>query len=155
MGDRGAAGRLLDEAAAITTGLDHYPASMGLLQAQAIKALLEGDLGAAEAASAEGARRSRDVGDPYYLERMLMNLGLVAVAAGDVPLSRSHFIEGLRIAMQTDNRLGQASFLRRLGGQAATSASRARERSCSGPRRPSVLPRASAPRLRSSEGWRA
>ncbi len=120
-GDRAAARRLLDEAAIITPGLDHYPASMGLLQAQVIHALPEGDLATAEAASSEGARLSREVGDLYYLERMLMNLGLVATAAGDLPGSKSRFIEGLRVATQTDNRLGQSSFLCQLGGQAATS----------------------------------
>jgi len=120
-GDRAAARRLLDEAATLTPGLDHYPASMGLIQARAIHALLEGDLAAAKAASSEGARLSREVGDLYYLERMLMNLGLVAMAAGDLPGSKTRFIEGLRIAKQTDNRLGQSSFLRLLGAQAATS----------------------------------
>jgi predicted ATPase/DNA-binding CsgD family transcriptional regulator len=119
-GDPGAARHLLDEAAIITPGLDHYPASMGLLQAQVILALAEGDLAAAEAASTEGARLSREIGDLYYLERMLMNLGLVATAAGDLPGSRSRFIEGLLVAKQTDNRLGQSSFLCQLGGYAAT-----------------------------------
>jgi len=120
-GDRAAARRLLDEAEAITPRLDHYPASIGLIQARATHALFEGDLAAAEAASSEGARLSRDVGDLYYLERMLMNLGLVAMAAGDLPGSNTRFIEGLRIAKQMDNRLGQSSFVRLLGGQAATS----------------------------------
>ncbi len=120
-GDRATAQRLLDEAAIITPGLDHYPASMGLLQARAIHALAEGDLATAETASSEGARMSREVGDLYYLERMLMNLGLVATAAGDLAGSKVRFIEGLRVARQTDNRLGQSSFLCQLGGQAARS----------------------------------
>jgi predicted ATPase/DNA-binding CsgD family transcriptional regulator len=120
-GDRAAARRLLDEAATITPGLDHYPASMALIQARVIHALLEGDLAAAEAASSEGARLSREVGDLYYLERMLMNLGLVAMAAGDLPGSKTMFIEGLQVAKQTDNRLGQSSFLCQLGGHAVTS----------------------------------
>ena len=94
---------------------------MALIQARAIHALSEGDLATAEAVSSEGARLSRDVGDLYYLERMLMNLGLVAMAAGDLPASKTRFIEGLRIAKETDNRLGQSSFLRQLGGQAVTS----------------------------------
>jgi DNA-binding NarL/FixJ family response regulator len=46
--------------------------------------LLEGDLAATEVASSEGARLSREIGDLYYLERMLMNLGLVALATGDL-----------------------------------------------------------------------
>ena len=120
-GDRTAARRLLDEAAAITPALDHYPASMGLLQARAIHALFEGDLAAAEAASSEGARLSREVGDLYYLERMLMNLGVVAMAAGDPSGSKARFIEGLRIAKQIDNRLEQSTYLRLLGAQAAMS----------------------------------
>jgi DNA-binding CsgD family transcriptional regulator len=120
-GDRAAARRLLEQADAITHGLDHYPASMALLQAQAVIGLLDGELAAAEAASLEGVRMSREVGDLFYLERMLMNLGLAATAAGDLPGSRTRFIEGLRIATQTDNRLGQSSFLCQLGGLAAAS----------------------------------
>jgi DNA-binding CsgD family transcriptional regulator len=120
-GDRAAARRLLDQALTVTPGLDHYPASMGLLQARAIHALFEGDFVAAEAASSEGARLSREVGDLYYLERMLMNLGLVATASGDLAGSKARFIEGLRIARQADDRLGQSVLLRQLGGHAATS----------------------------------
>jgi predicted ATPase/DNA-binding CsgD family transcriptional regulator len=120
-GDHAEARRLLDEAATITPGLEHYPASMGLIQARAIHALFEGDLAAAEAASSEGARMSREVGDLYYLERMLMNLGLVAVAGGDLTASKARFIEGLRVAKRSDNRLGQSTFLRQLGVQAAMS----------------------------------
>jgi predicted ATPase/DNA-binding CsgD family transcriptional regulator len=120
-GDRAAARRLLDEAGTVTSGLDHYPASIGLIHARAVHALVEGDIAAAEAASSEGARLSREVGDLYYLERMLMNLGLVAVAAGDLAVSRSRFVEGLRIARQADDRLGQSVLLRQLGGHAAAS----------------------------------
>ncbi len=120
-GDRTAARRLLDEAETITPRRRPLPRDDGVDPGTAIHALFEGDLAAAEAASSEGARLSREVGDLYYLERMLMNLGLVALAAGDLPGSKARFIEGLRIAKQTDNRLGQSSFLRRLGGQAASS----------------------------------
>jgi predicted ATPase/DNA-binding CsgD family transcriptional regulator len=120
-GDRAAARRLLDEAAAITPGLEHYPATMGLLQATAVLALDDQDLVAAEASSAEGARRSRQVGDLYYLERMLMNLGRVELAGSKTSAAKGRFIEGLRIATQTDNRLGQASFVGQLGGLAAGS----------------------------------
>jgi predicted ATPase/DNA-binding CsgD family transcriptional regulator len=120
-GDRAAARRLLDEAGAITPNLDHYPATIGLIQAQATHALFEEDLVGAQTASSEGARLSREVGDLYYLERMLMNLGLVAMATGDLPGSKRRFIEGLRVAKQNDNRLGQSSFLRLLGAEAATS----------------------------------
>ena len=120
-GDRAAARRFLAEAASDTAALDHYPASMALIQARAVLALSDGDLAAAESASSEGARLSRDVGDLFYLERMLMNLGLAAMADGDLPGSKTRFTEGLQIAKQTDNRLGQSSFLCQLGEQAATS----------------------------------
>ena len=50
-----------------------------------------------------------------------MNLGLVAMATGDLPESKRRLIEGLRIAKQNDNWLGQSSFLRLLGGRAVTS----------------------------------
>ena len=121
LGDRAAAQRLLDEAATVTQGLDHYPASMGLHQARVVHALAEGDLVAAGTASLEGARLSRDVGDLYYLERMLTNLGVIAVAAGDLAGAKVRFVEGLRIARQADDRLGQSVLLRQLGGHAANS----------------------------------
>ncbi len=120
-GDGPAARRLLQQADAITHGLDHYPASMALLQAQAVIGLLDGDLAGAEAASLEGVRVSREVGDLFYLERMLMNLGLAAMESGDLSGSRTRFVEGLRIATQTDNRLGQSAFLCQLGCLAAAS----------------------------------
>ena len=120
-GDHAAARNLLDEAEAITPRVDHYPASIGLIQARAVHALIGGDLATAEAASLEGARLSSEIGDLYYLERMLMYLGLVALATGDLPGSRARFVEGLRTAKQADDRLGQASLLRLLGGQAVTS----------------------------------
>ena len=41
-GDHAAAGRFLDEAEAITPGLSDYPASIGLIQAQAIHCVLRG-----------------------------------------------------------------------------------------------------------------
>ncbi len=120
-GDDPAARRLLDEATIITPGLEHYPASIGLLQARATHALSVGDLAAAEAASSEGARLSRHVGDLHYLQRMLMNLGLASMAAGNLTESKQLFSEGMRVAQQIDDRLGQSSFLRQLGRQAATS----------------------------------
>jgi hypothetical protein len=45
----------LDEAKALTPGLSHYPASIGLIQARAIHASFEGDLDTAKAASSAGA----------------------------------------------------------------------------------------------------
>ena len=95
---------------------------MGLLQARAIHALSEGDLAAAEAASSEGARLSREVGDLYYLERMLMNLGVVAMAAGDCRLARRRgSSRGCGSRSRPTTGSDSPSFLRQLGGQAAMS----------------------------------
>jgi predicted ATPase/DNA-binding CsgD family transcriptional regulator len=120
-GDPAAARVLLDEAEAIAPRLDHYPASIALIHARAIHALFGGALAAADGAASEGVRLSRDVGDLYYQEQTLMNLGIVAMAAGDLVRSRARLIEGLRISKAIDNRLGQSSFVRLLGGQAGMS----------------------------------
>ena len=53
-----------------------------LHQAQALNGLLDGDLAAVGPAAAEGARISREVGDVYSLEMMLMNQALAAVMSG-------------------------------------------------------------------------
>jgi predicted ATPase/DNA-binding CsgD family transcriptional regulator len=117
-GDMPAAQRLLDEANAIASRLDHYPAVIAALHARAFGALLQGDLNEAEAASSEGARVSHDIGDLYYHETMLMNLGFVALVRRHLTLSRSHFAEALRIAAAIDNRLGQSTLLRGLAANA-------------------------------------
>jgi predicted ATPase/DNA-binding CsgD family transcriptional regulator len=119
-GDSDMAAERLREAEAITLGLAHYPASMALLQARAVHALFGGDLTSAEAVSDEGARLSRGIGDLYYLEAMLMNLGFVALMHGNRAKSRARLAEGLRIARDTDNRAGQSTLLRLLGAEAAT-----------------------------------
>lgn len=120
-GDPATAKDLLEEAEAMTPDLDHYPASIGLMQARAIDALFEGDLASAEAASNEGARLSRGIGDLYYLELMLTNLGFVAMIRGDTSGSLARLSEGLRISKETDNRPGQSALLRLLAAVATTS----------------------------------
>jgi DNA-binding CsgD family transcriptional regulator len=120
-GDHAAARRLLDEAEAISGRVDHYPAAIALIQARATHALAEGDLATVQTAARAGARLSREVSDPYYLEQMLLNLGLAELAGGDLRGARARFIEGLRVASKMDDRLGQATFLGLLSGQAAES----------------------------------
>jgi DNA-binding CsgD family transcriptional regulator len=120
-GDHAAALRLLDEAGAITPGLSHYPASIGLIQARAIHAFFEGDLDTAKATSAAGARLSREVGDLYYLVQMLQYLGQAAMLAGDATASKPRFLDALRIARQIDDRLAQYDLLSLLGWHAAMS----------------------------------
>ena len=120
-GDHAAARRFLDEAGALTPGLSHYPASIGLIQARAIHAFFDGDLDTAKATSADGARLSREVGDLYYLVQMLQYLGQAAMLAGDVAESKPRFLDALRIARQIDDRLAQYDLLSLLGWHAATS----------------------------------
>jgi ATP/maltotriose-dependent transcriptional regulator MalT len=106
-GDGAAARRFLDEAEGLAAGIDSYPATIGLIQAQAIHAFFTGDLDTAKAASSAGARLSRDAGDLYYLQTMLMFLGQAAMMAGDVAAAKPEFVEALRIARQIDDRITQ------------------------------------------------
>ena len=73
-----------------------------------------------KAASSDGARLSREAGDLYYLQTMLMYLGQVAMLAGDVAASKPRFVEALRIARQIDDRITQYVLLSLLSWHAAT-----------------------------------
>ena len=97
------------------------PAAIGLIQAQAIHAFFTGDLEAAKAAASAGARLSRDAGDLYYLQTMVMYLGQVAMMSGDVAASKPRFAEALRIARQIDDRITQYVLLSLLSWHATTS----------------------------------
>jgi predicted ATPase/DNA-binding CsgD family transcriptional regulator len=118
-GDRTSARRLLDTAQVVATGLDDFPATIALLQARSLGGLFEGDLDTVRSASSEGVRRSREVGDRYALEMMLLNLGLAALIAGALDESKPLFTEALRIARQIDDRVAQYLLLDALGCQAA------------------------------------
>jgi len=107
-GDPVAARRYLDEADAITPGLDDFPATIELVQSRANHAFFQGDLETARAASLEGVRLSREAGDLYQLEAMLRNLGMVGMMSGDLHAANSHFLEALRFARHVDNRLAQS-----------------------------------------------
>jgi predicted ATPase/DNA-binding CsgD family transcriptional regulator len=120
-GDRASARRFLDEAGAVTAGLDDLTSRVGYLQAQALNGLFDGDLEAVRSASKEGIRLSRDAGDLYALEMMLMNLGLTALFSGDLDESKPLFVEALKIAHQIDDRLAQYALLDALGYHAARS----------------------------------
>jgi DNA-binding CsgD family transcriptional regulator len=118
-GDPPSARRFLEEAGIVTTGLDDISARVGILQARALNGFFEGDLEGVRSASAEGARLSRESGDLYSLEMMLMNLGLTALFAGDLDDSRPLFAEALRIARRIDDRVAQYALLDALGYRAA------------------------------------
>ncbi len=120
-GDRTSARRLLETAQVITTGLDDFPPMIALLQARALGGLFEGDLDTVRSAASEGVRRSREVGDLYVLEMMLMNLGLAALIGGDLNESKPLFTEALRIARRIDDRVAQYLLLDALGCQAVGS----------------------------------
>jgi predicted ATPase/DNA-binding NarL/FixJ family response regulator len=120
-GDRASAGRLLDEAQVVTTGLDDPPAAVSLLQARALNGFFGGDLDAVKSAASEGARLSRESGDLYRLEMMLINLGLAALIGGDLDESKPLYTEALRIAQRIDDRVAQHSALDALGCHAASS----------------------------------
>jgi predicted ATPase/DNA-binding CsgD family transcriptional regulator len=120
-GDRAAAKRLLDEAQAVTAGLDDVPSTLALLQARSLDGFFNGDLEAASSASSEGARLSRQAGELYTLKVWLMNLGTVALIAGELAASKPLLVESLRIAHQIDDRVQLSYLLDALGCHAAGS----------------------------------
>ncbi len=120
-GDRASAGRLLDEARAVIAGLDDVPATLTFLQARSLDGFFGGDLEAATSASSEGERLSREAGELYTLKVWLLNLGTVALIAGELAASKPLFAEALRIAHQVDDRVQQAYLLDAFGCHAARS----------------------------------
>jgi predicted ATPase/DNA-binding CsgD family transcriptional regulator len=120
-GDRTAARRLLAEAHALATGLDDFPATIAVLQARALAGLHDGDLVGVRAAATEGVHRSREVGDLYALEMMLLNLGCAALIGGDLDEVRPRCTEALHIARRIDDRVAQYCLLDVLGCHAAAS----------------------------------
>jgi predicted ATPase/DNA-binding CsgD family transcriptional regulator len=120
-GDHAASRRLLDEATAVTAGLDDLTTKVGLLQARCLNGFFEGDIDDVRSAAIEGVRLSRESGDLYSLEMMLMNLGLTSMIAGEFNDSKPLFMEALRIAHRIDDRVAQYALLDALGYSAARS----------------------------------
>jgi len=120
-GNRHSAEVLLDEALVGSAALDDLPATVALLQAEALNGFFRGDLDAVKAASHEGVRHSREAGDLYSLGMMLLNRGLVALLSEDLDLSRTSFVEGLQTAHRIDDRVAQFYLLDALGCHAAKS----------------------------------
>jgi len=118
-GDPGSARRLLEEAAVVTTSLDDFPATVSLLQARAFHGFFEGDLDAVTAAASDGVRLSREVGDLYSLEMMLLNAGGAALIAGDPEQAKGFYTEALGIARRIDDRVAEYVGLDGLGCVAA------------------------------------
>src|ERR1700694_1321896 len=120
-GDSGSAQRLLDEAAVVTTGLDDFPARISLLQARALDGIFRGDIETLKAAASDGVRLSREVGDLYSLEMMLLNAGGAALISGDLEQAKGYHMEALKIAERIDDRVAQYVLLDELGCVAAGS----------------------------------
>jgi predicted ATPase/DNA-binding CsgD family transcriptional regulator len=120
-GDRALAERFLDESHGLVGGLDDLPVKLMFLQAQAFNGLFEGDLDVVRTASTEGARLSRETGDLYSHDSMLMNLAFAALVDGDLDESRRLSTEALRIAQQIDHRVAQFYLLDALACRAAAS----------------------------------
>ena len=120
-GDRTSARRLLDESQVVTESIDDPSAMLAFLQARALNGLFEGDLDTLRASSAEGVRLSRETGDTYGLEMLLINLGSAALLAGELDQAQPLFAEALRISDEIDDRVAQYLLLDLLGCHAAGS----------------------------------
>ncbi|MGN6174432.1 MAG: LuxR C-terminal-related transcriptional regulator, partial [Streptosporangiaceae bacterium] len=119
-GDRASARRLLDEAQS-TISPAYPPGALAVLQARALNGFFEADLGAVRSAASEGAHLSRETGDLYGLEMMLLNLGSAALIAGALDEAKPLIAESLRIAHQIDDRVAQFYLLGACGCHAALS----------------------------------
>ncbi len=118
-GDRASAERLLAEAETVTAGLDDVPVRLAFLQARSLDGFFRGDVEGASAASSEGIRLSRELGDLYTLKVWLLNLGTAALIAGERGAAKPLFIEALRIAHRIDDRVQLSYLLDALGCVAA------------------------------------
>lgn len=114
-GDRISAERLLNESVMVTRPLDDFPAQVSLLQARALNGSFGGDIGAVVGAASEGVRLSRDAGDLYSLEMMLLNRGGTALAMRDLASAKADYQEALKIARRIDDRVAQYALLDGLG----------------------------------------
>jgi predicted ATPase/DNA-binding CsgD family transcriptional regulator len=121
-GDRTSARRLLDESQVVAEGVvDDASAMLAFLQARALNGLFEGDLDTVRASSSEGVRLSRETGDTYGLEMLLINLGSAALMTGELDQAQPVFAEALRISDEIDDRVAQYILLDLLGCHAAGS----------------------------------
>jgi DNA-binding CsgD family transcriptional regulator len=77
--------------------------------------MFEGDVAAVRAAATEGVRLSREAGDLYAQEMMLLNLGVATLVSGDLDRSQRLFAEALRIGERLDDRVAQYCLLDALG----------------------------------------
>jgi DNA-binding CsgD family transcriptional regulator len=105
----------------VTGALDDRAAQISVLQARALNGFFGGDIEAVKAAASEGVRLSRDAGDLYSLEMMLLNRGGTALFVGDLEHAKADYLEALKIAQRIDDRVAQYALLDSLGCVAAGS----------------------------------
>jgi DNA-binding CsgD family transcriptional regulator len=110
---------LLHQAEAVTAGLDDYPAQISLLQARVFNGFFQGDIALVRATAADGVRLSRNAGDLYSLEMMLLNSATTAFALGEVQRAKGLYVEALSIAKRIDDRVAQYALLDGLASVAA------------------------------------
>lgn len=110
-GDLSAAAQLLEEAQAAMESLEDAPTKLGLLQARSLHGLAVGDLEAVRSVASDGVRLSRDTGDLYALDMMLLNLVLATLGADDLDAAEPLLKEGIRIAERLDDRIAQFLWL--------------------------------------------
>jgi predicted ATPase/DNA-binding CsgD family transcriptional regulator len=118
-GDREAALRFLVDAEVVTEEIDDYPARISVLEARVLHAFFGGDMDKVTAAATEGERLSREMGDAYSHETMLLNLGGPALFMGALDRAKAYFTEALQIARRIDDRVAQYAVLDELGCVAA------------------------------------
>nr|MDQ6885066.1 helix-turn-helix transcriptional regulator [Candidatus Dormibacteraeota bacterium] len=118
-GDRAAAAGSLEEAGAVSTDLHDFPAHISVLQARALNGMFGGDIETVISAASEGARLSREVGDLYSLEMMLLNLGGTALLSAALGRAKEFYTEALTIARRIDDRVAEYALLDGLGCEAA------------------------------------
>jgi DNA-binding CsgD family transcriptional regulator len=121
LGDKEASRRLLDEAQDVATGIDYPPGTIAVFQARCLNGFIDADVEAVRSAGAVGARLSRESGDTYAHEMMLLNLGTADLLASDLENAKPLLAESLRIAEQIDDRVAQFHLLDALGCHAALS----------------------------------
>ncbi|HET7418800.1 MAG TPA: LuxR C-terminal-related transcriptional regulator [Candidatus Dormibacteraeota bacterium] len=123
-GDHAAAARLLDEARSVASGVDDVSVAISALQARCLTGLFAGDVDGVRAAAAEGVRLSRDSGDAYALEMMLLNNAYATLLGGDEVTARGLYAEALGIAQHIDDRIAQYALLYAMACLAARSGGR-------------------------------
>jgi predicted ATPase/DNA-binding CsgD family transcriptional regulator len=105
-GEHAPARRLLEDAHASLAEGDVL-GKLACLQGQALNGFFERDFETVRSAAAEGVRISRETGDLYRLEVMLLNRGGVALIDGDTAAAKTDLEAALRIAQQIDDRVAQ------------------------------------------------